>query len=110
MLRPRRLAVLSLGRFYPPSIGGMETHLKQLAHGVADRFEMRILVANDCARTVRETDERGLAVTRTATWATIASAAISPPLFAELRRDDSDIVHLHLPNPPAAAAYLARRR
>jgi glycosyltransferase involved in cell wall biosynthesis len=106
MIAPRP-KVMMLGKFYPPFLGGMETHLQQLAEGAASTFDVRVLVSNNERRTVHEVHGGNIQLTRAARWADIASAQLCPQVFSRIRRDDSAIVHLHLPNPPAAAAYLA---
>jgi glycosyltransferase involved in cell wall biosynthesis len=106
MIAPRP-TVMMLGKFYPPSVGGMETHLQQLAEAAARDFDIRILVSNHGRRTIHEVHNGNIQLTRAARWLDIASAQFCPHVFGRIRRDDSAIVHLHLPNPPAAAAYLA---
>lgn len=84
----------------------METYLEQLCHGLQGRVRLKVLVSNDNRATVRE-HENGFPVVRSGSFGKLFSTSLSPGLLRELRNDDSDIVHLHMPNPAAVAAYLA---
>ncbi|MDB4947869.1 MAG: hypothetical protein JWM27_518 [Gemmatimonadetes bacterium] len=102
----RRLRVLHIGKFYPPHLGGMETHLQALCGRLAEHVDVRVLVSADGRRTTREV-AGGVPVTRVGTPATLASAPINPGMAREIRGADADMVHLHHPNPTATLSYLA---
>ncbi len=101
-----RLRVLQVGKFYPPHMGGIETHLEALCGELKKSLDLRVVVANDGAASVEEQLE-GVTVSRVPTWATLASTPICPGLVREIRQSAADIVHIHLPNPMAVVAYLA---
>lgn len=109
MTRLRRPRVLHVGKFYPPHMGGMETHLENLCRGLAAAVEVAVVVAADGRRTVRETID-GVPVARLGTRLSAGSAQVTPGLAREIRQSGADLVHLHLPNPTAVLAYLASRR
>lgn len=98
--------VTHLGKFYPPHRGGMESHLESLCEALQNRFKLRVVVAGSDRRTTKEV-VRGIPVERYGTLFSFASAPFCPGIFGALRNDDADIVHVHLPNPLAVAAYLA---
>jgi glycosyltransferase involved in cell wall biosynthesis len=100
------LRVLQVGKFYPPHMGGIETHLQALSTELAKRIELKVIVANDGSK--RE-DEllHGVRISRVPTPLTLASAPLCPSMIGEIRRSAADIVHIHLPNPMAVLAYLA---
>jgi len=100
------MTVTQIGKFYPPYRGGMETHLETLSQELRKTTDVKVLVANDCWKTT-ETIQDGVPVTRLGTCCSISSAPVCPSLVTRLRNDDSDIVHIHLPNPTAIVAYLA---
>jgi rhamnosyl/mannosyltransferase len=102
----RRLKVLHIGKFYPPHRGGIETHLETLAGELCKRVDLRVVVASDNRKSVREI-VGGVSVSRVPTWFTVASTPICMGMIRELRRSDADVVHLHFPNPTAVLAYLA---
>lgn len=103
--RPR---VLQVGKFYPPHMGGIETHLENLSRALAAEVDLQVVVAADGRDTVADTVD-GVPVTRLGTRATVASAALTPGLAAAIRRARADLVHVHLPHPVAAFSYLASR-
>jgi glycosyltransferase involved in cell wall biosynthesis len=100
------MKVLQIGKYYPPHKGGMETHLQTLCTGLRNQMQIEVLVANDVCATERELVE-GVSVSRLATVTTLASTPICPSLVSRISASQSDIVHIHLPNPAAVLAYLA---
>jgi glycosyltransferase involved in cell wall biosynthesis len=105
----RRTSVLHVGKFYPPHMGGIETHLQVLCEGLRETVDLSVIVSSDDATAVEEEVE-GVAISRLAAPVTLFSTPICPAMTREIRASRADIVHLHLPNPAAAAAYLASGR
>lgn len=101
-----RLRVLQIGKFYPPFMGGMETHLQALCERMRERVDVKVVVANAARQTSKEVSD-GVEVTRLATMFNFAAAPICPALPAEIHKTPADIVHIHVPNPTAILAYLA---
>jgi glycosyltransferase involved in cell wall biosynthesis len=102
----RRLKVLHVGKFYPPHMGGMETHLQALCGELQKSVDLQVIVASDDQSAVEET-LNGVLVSRVPTRLMLASAPLCPGMIAKIRADQSEIVHLHFPNPMAVLAYLA---
>jgi glycosyltransferase involved in cell wall biosynthesis len=91
--------ILHLYKDYFPVQGGIENHIKLLAEAQAARGnQVSVLVTSRDRRTHVETIN-GVRVIFAARLATISSAPISLAMFALLRREQSDIVHLHFPYP-----------
>lgn len=104
-LRTNRLRILHIGKFYPPHSGGIETHLHDLAVRQARTASVSVVVSNKSVRTeLSELD--GVRVTRVGKVATIASMPLCPSLPRVIRRSPADLVHIHVPNPGAAFAFL----
>jgi len=102
MMKPR---ILHVGKFYLPSPGGIETHVRNLAVRQARFASVNVVVANRFAH--NEVSEiEGVRVTRLARVGTIASMPICPALRGAIRHSPADIVHIHLPNPGSACAFL----
>src|SRR5690348_3210804 len=99
------LNILHVGKFYPPHMGGMETHLQVLCETLQPFVAVQVLVANGIRRTTEDLIH-GIKVVRVGTLFNFSAAAICPRMVNEIRRSKADIVHLHLPNPMAAVAYL----
>ena len=100
--RPR---VLQLGKFYPPTRGGMESHLKTLCDRLRQEVDVEVLVSNTGPSTVREMCD-GVPATRIARMAQVNSTSVNPAMISAIRRTDANLIHLHWPNPMAALAYL----
>jgi glycosyltransferase involved in cell wall biosynthesis len=97
--------VLHVGKFYPPHMGGIETHLRDLCNQLCHSVDLRVIVANESRFETSEVLD-GVPVLRVPTWATLASTPICPALIRAIRTFDDGIVHLHVPNPMSILAYL----
>jgi glycosyltransferase involved in cell wall biosynthesis len=102
-------SVTHVGKFYPPHMGGIETHLQTLSNELRHSLRVNVIVANAACSWCQEI-VNGITVTRLANLATVRSTPLCPQLAAVLRSVRSDIVHLHLPNPVALIAYLMSGR
>jgi glycosyltransferase involved in cell wall biosynthesis len=103
------MRVVQLGKYYHPHTGGIETHLRLLCRGLQGAVDVEAIVFNNGRKTLREPEE-GVSVTRCGSIATIASSPVSPAMVWELSKRKYEVLHLHAPNPFAAAAYLASRK
>jgi glycosyltransferase involved in cell wall biosynthesis len=103
-----RLRVLQIGKYFAPSRGGIESHLRDLCSELRKSVDLKVIVANDSLHNARESID-GIDVLRLPRVMTLASAPICPTMIASIRREKADIVHLHLPNPAAAIACLLAR-
>lgn len=110
------MRILHIGKYYPPYLGGMETVLRNLAEGLLDRnCEVTVLSAGDGPLDTSEdiagpdSGRRGRLV-RGAVYGHLNSQPLTLTLPGLIRREVArlkpDLVHLHLPNPLAAAAWL----
>src|SRR6266478_702225 len=104
----RRIKVLHVGKFYPPHMGGIETHLQLLCGALRKWTDLQVIVASDDHRMTEEVLD-GVCVSRVPTLFNLSSAPICPGMIAKIRASDADIIHLHLPNPTAVLAYLLSR-
>ncbi len=104
------MKILEIGKYWPPQRGGMETLLQQYCEGLVRRgHRVRALVS-----ALGSDDERsqhaGVELWRCARYGELASVPVCPSLPGAVRRSlvefDPDVVHLHLPNPLAAASWL----
>jgi rhamnosyl/mannosyltransferase len=102
MSKPR---ILHVGKFYTPAPGGIESHVHDLAVRQARVANVSVVVSNGPARS-EVSEVEGVRVTRLARLGTIASMPICPSLRGAIRRSPADIVHIHLPNPSSALAFI----
>jgi len=106
------MRVLQLSKFYPPVMGGIEAVAWELTEGLN-----RLGVATDvlCSShrwgSVHQVAQGGYSIARAGTLGMLLSTSIAPPMLPLLRRmaGTADIVHLHMPDPMAAAAFWAAR-
>ncbi|HVB81614.1 MAG TPA: glycosyltransferase [Candidatus Binataceae bacterium] len=97
--------VVHIGKYYPPHVGGIESHLHTLCGGLRESMDVRVLVASD-----EQHDEDsvvdGVAVSRHRSRFRIAGAPVCPTMVRNLRRIDADLVHVHLPNPTGVLSLM----
>ncbi len=103
---PAKLRVLQVGKFYPPHMGGIETHLQALSGALRGHADVRVIVSSENRETIEETVDL-VPVERLSTLLHAFSTSISPGMVSRIRNSGADLVHIHLPNPAAIMAYLA---
>jgi rhamnosyl/mannosyltransferase len=121
------IRVVHLGKYYPPSSGGIETYTQTLAQSQADLgADVEVVVVNhvtaggrdatfDClARTaVSEETEGPVRITRVARWANIGKLDVAPELLRvvhRILRRPPTVWHLHVPNVTMMLAIIASPR
>ena len=105
------MKVLQLSKFYPPVMGGIEAVAWELTEGLN-----RLGVPPTCCAPATagaactRSRQAGYAIVRAGTLGMLLSTSIAPPMPQLLRRmaRAADVVHLHMPDPMAAAAVLGR--
>jgi rhamnosyl/mannosyltransferase len=108
--RPLRVAMVN--KYYPPHLGGIEFHLRDLAEGLVEHAgaEVRALVCN--GENARVEDEiNGVDVVRLPRAAEFSSTPISWGFSGELRAETwrkppPDVVHFHHPYPWGELSWL----
>jgi glycosyltransferase involved in cell wall biosynthesis len=101
-----RLKVVQIGKYYPPHVGGIETHLRALCDGLKESHDVQVFVAGE-GRRDEDAIVDGVAIHRLGIQFKIAGAPVCPKMPWRIRRAGADIVHLHLPNPAGVLAILA---
>lgn len=107
------MRVTMLNKYYPPHLGGIEYHLRDLATALAVRPDcsVKVIVSNEAPTTVTETLD-GVTVVRLAR----AFAYASTPVAFGMRRaiaaeaagpEAPDVLHLHFPYPWGEVSWLA---
>jgi rhamnosyl/mannosyltransferase len=103
------MRVLHVGKYYPPSPGGMEKVVQLLCEGERPFVDSCVLAANTAPVTLSE-DWRGVPVTRVASYAAIGSVGVCPTFPLALARIPRDVTVLHEPNPLALVSDFAARQ
>ncbi len=121
------MKVIHLGKYYPPSPGGIETHTRTLVQAQAALgADVRVLVVNHAApdgrdatfdrftRTPNSVETDGpVRIYRAGRLGCIAKVDVTPRLptmLRELLRDPPDVWHMHAPNVTMMLAVMANPR
>ncbi len=108
------MRVTMVNKYYPPHLGGIEYHMRDLATAlVAGGEQVRAIVANGGPGTVSET-VGGVEVTRLSRLFEYASTPVVPGMARALRAeatraDRPDVMHLHFPYPWGEYSWLRAR-
>lgn len=111
------MRVTMVNKYYPPHLGGIEYHLRDLATGLAARGNsVRAIVANEADETATEIVD-GVEVVRLRRAFAYASTPVAMSMCAALRAEARgglgapapDVMHLHFPYPWGEASWLASR-
>lgn len=101
------MKVCHLGKYYPPAVGGMESHVRTLARAQAERgAEVKVLCVNHRSGPTRIEKDGAVTVVSYRRVGTAAKLDLCPELLADLNRLDADILHVHVPNPLMILAVL----
>jgi glycosyltransferase involved in cell wall biosynthesis len=104
--------VLQISKFFPPVMGGIEAVAWELAEGLQRAgIANSVLCANQQPRTVHDRGEGGYEVVRSASLGMLLSTSMAPAMLQDLRKlaAQADVVHVHMPDPMAAAALASSR-
>ena len=95
-----KIKVLQVNKLYYPHTGGIEKVVQQLAEGLNDKTDMKVLVCRERGRTKVET-VNGVFVRRAGSLGVLFSLPISIPFLWQLRKmsRDRDVLHFHMPFP-----------
>lgn len=110
--------IYHLAKYYPPTAGGIETHVQTLARAQADLgAEVNVLCVNGfdeqsspslVTRTVKEIDE-SVQVIRLGRLLSFARFDLCPELHIRISRlvnQPNTVIHLHTPNPTMLTALM----
>jgi glycosyltransferase involved in cell wall biosynthesis len=95
-----------VGKYYAPYVGGIESHVQTLCSELHKSLDVRVLVAN-MGRYDHEEIVGSVPVTRVGTLMKIARTPVCPTMAQKIRQSGAAVVHIHMPNPTAAVAYIA---
>jgi len=109
------MRVTMVNKYYPPHLGGIEYHMRDLATALVARGDatVRALVANVGPETLTEVVD-GVEVTRLSRLFSYASTPVAlgmrAAIAAEATRDrPADLLHLHFPYPWGEVSWLNAR-
>lgn len=108
------MRVTMLNKYYPPHLGGIEYHMRDLAEQLATMgHDVDALVSNESSETVSERIN-DVGVTRLARTVAYSSTPIAPGMSRAIRALESapsapDVLHLHFPYPWGEVSWLRAR-
>lgn len=91
--------ILHLYKDYFPVLGGIENHIRALAHAQAAQGHQVTVLVTNLGRCTHEEQDHGVRVIKTARLAAPASTPISLTMPLLLHRQRPDLIHLHFPYP-----------
>lgn len=103
----KKLKVLQINKLYYPVTGGIERVVQQLAEGLKDETDMKVLVCKEKGKTSVDSIN-GVMVYRAGSFGVFSSLPLSFSFIWELRKlsKDRDILHFHMPFPLGDIACL----
>jgi glycosyltransferase involved in cell wall biosynthesis len=105
-----RLRVLHVYKdVFPPVAGGVEKQIDALRRAMPD-VDSTVIVCARAARSDVASVDGGLEIRVAELGPRWLGAPAAPTLPLWVRRTDSDLIHLHMPNPPGEVAALFGRR
>ena len=91
--------IVMLNKAYPPWIGGIESHVRDLSEGLVQRgYRVTALVCHE-GRNTEQIVLNGVNVVRVGTWGNFLSQPIAFDYFKHLQELQPDVVHVHVPFP-----------
>lgn len=96
----RKIRVLQVNKLYFPVTGGIERVVQQLAEGLSDETDTKVLVCQEKGKTIVES-VNGVEITRASSLGVFSSLPISFSFLWKFRAMSKkcDIVHIHMPFP-----------
>jgi glycosyltransferase involved in cell wall biosynthesis len=108
------MRILQLSKFYPPVLGGIETVAWELAEGLARQgVQCDVLCSAQTRAAAVELPVAGYDIVRAPALGRVLATSLAPTMPLHLRRmsQHADVLHVHMPDPMAAAAvWLVRPR
>jgi len=92
--------------FYAPHVGGVESHVRDLAKYLVDQGDAVTVLTSRFSRMLPSVEHRGgVVVRRVPTVVNLLRTPVMPALYREVMRGGWDVVHSQ--SPPPIAAYFA---
>ena len=103
----KKLKILQVNKLYSPYIGGIEKVVQQIAEGLNEKVDMKVLVCQDKGRGKKE-KVNNVRVYRSPSLGIWGNLPLPYRFTSDLKRlsKDRDIIHVHMPFPFADMACL----
>lgn len=95
-----KLKILQVNKLYHPTTGGIERVVQQIAEGLNEKTDMKVLVCQEKGSSIIE-KVNGVEVHRASSLGVLFSVPLSLSFFWKLRKlsKDRDVIHFHMPFP-----------
>lgn len=95
-----KVKVLQVNKLYYPFTGGIEKIVQQIAEGVCDQVDMKVLVCSDAKKFISE-NINGVQVIRVPSFGMLGNLPIPIGFVRQFRKQvkDRDVVQFHMPYP-----------
>ncbi len=104
------MKILQIGKYYWPVRGGIENVVKILSDGlVKNGVSVRVVVSNRENELAREIVD-GVEVVRLPKLFSVLNQPVFAGLKKEIKKYDPDLIHIHIPNPLAAAKIMKEKK
>lgn len=103
----KKIKVLQVSKLYAPWIGGIERVIQDIAEGLNEKTDMKVLVCQPKGKGKTE-EYNGVKVTRAGSLGIFFSMPVSFDFFFKLRKmaKETDIINFHVPFPLSDIAFL----
>lgn len=92
---PERFRVLQVSARFPPDVGGVETHVAEVAPRLLGLgFDVRVLTTDRAASRASSATVDGVPVTRVPAYPRGRDYYLAPALVREIRKSRADLIHL----------------
>lgn len=99
-MKKKKIRILQVNKLYYPFTGGIEQVVRQIAEGLSDCTDMRVLVCSECGKTKDEMIHH-VRICRAASIGMIGNLPIPVNLVSQLKAfaKEADIIQFHMPFP-----------
>ena len=109
--KPYRMRIVHLGKFYHPHSGGIESHVRTLAHAqAAQGDDVQVVCISHDPKLPDVAQDGPVAVRRFRPRVSVAKFDWLPQVRRYLDQLDFDVLHVHLPNPAMTLPVLGMKR
>ena len=98
------MKIIEINKLYHPWVGGVETHVKNIAEGLNKWATVNVICCNTAPKTTTE-KINGVQITKYKSLGRLFSLPLSITFILKFKTHKADILHFHLPNPLAVIAY-----
>ncbi|MFZ2454949.1 MAG: glycosyltransferase [Candidatus Altiarchaeia archaeon] len=93
------MRIAQVTKYFYPHMGGIESNALGISEGLADLGHAVLVLTSNIPGGEQAEELSGICVLRSRSYFTAFNDPFTPGIFANLMREDYDIIHVHLPDP-----------